>query len=181
PLTRAALANAAGGAQQQISELGVAALHEAEKYIGIKEDPPHSNQTQFGAWFGANGVAWCNIFVSYCFVKGANYVIASDFKGGRGAGIYAGKGCAYVPTTEAWLRATGMWLGRVPPLPGDIVIYNWDGGEADHIGIVSKHLGNGEFEAIEGNTSFGNDSNGGEVMRRVRNLLQVNGFGRVLV
>jgi hypothetical protein len=74
-----------------------------------------------------------------------------------------------------------MWFGRVPPLPGDIAIYNWDGGEPDHIGIVARYLGNGDFEAIEGNTAIGNDSNGGEVMRRVRNLLQVDGFGRVTV
>ena len=26
-----------------------------------------SNRTMFGEWFGVNSVAWCNIFVSYCF------------------------------------------------------------------------------------------------------------------
>jgi hypothetical protein len=181
PMTRAALAAAQGPVQPQPSELGIAALAEAVKYIGVKEDPPSSNKTQFGVWFGVNGVAWCNIFVSYCFAKGSNYIIANQFKGGHGAGVYAGKGCSYVPTTEAWLRATGMWSGRVNPLPGDIAIYNWDGGDPDHIGIVSKYIGNGNFEAIEGNTAIGNDSNGGEVMRRVRNLTQVDGFGRVIV
>ena len=45
--------------------------------------------------------------------------------------------------------------------------------------LYSKYLGGGDFEAIEGNTSAGNDSNGGEVMRRVRNLTQVDGFGRI--
>ena len=180
PLTREALQTLQAGAQAQSSPIGLAALTEAAKYIGIKEEPPSSNKTPFGVWFGVDGVAWCNIFVSYCFAKGANYIIASNFAGGHGAGIYAGKGCSYVPTTEAWLRATGMWLGRVAPLPGDIVIYNWDGGEPDHIGIVSKYIGNGDFEAIEGNTSVGDDSNGGEVMRRVRNLTQVDGFGRVV-
>lgn len=180
PLTRAALQTVQAGAQAQSSQLGLAALAEAAKYLGVKEQPASSNKTPFGVWFGVDGVAWCNIFVSYCFAKGANYIIASNFTGGHGAGIYAGKGCSYVPTTEAWLRATGMWIGRVAPLPGDIVIYNWDGGEPDHIGIVSKYLGNGDFEAIEGNTAVGDDSNGGEVMRRVRNLTQVDGFGRVV-
>jgi hypothetical protein len=61
-----------------------------------------------------------------------------------------------------------MWLGRVPPIPGNIAIYNRDGNEADHIGIVSRYLGNDEFEAIEGNTSIGRDSDGGEVMRRAQ-------------
>jgi len=180
PQTRAAIQTAQAGTRGQSSPLGLAALAEAAKYIGIQEAPPNSNRTPFGVWFGVDGVPWCNIFVSYCFARGANYVLADDFKGGRGAGIYAGKGCSYVPTTEAWLRATGMWLGRVAPAPGDIAIYNWDGGEPDHIGIVAQYLGNGEFEAIEGNTGIGNDSNGGQVMRRVRHLVQVNGFGRVL-
>ena len=177
--TLAALQTARPGAEPRPSPLGLAALAEAVKHVGVKEEPPDSNKTPFGVWFGVDGVAWCNTFVSYCFARGANYIIANGFTGG--AGVYPGKGCTYVPTTEAWLRATGMWLGRVPPLPGDIAIYNWDGGEPDHIGIVARYLGNGDFEAIEGNTAIGNDSNGGEVMRRVRNLLQVDGFGRVTV
>jgi hypothetical protein len=182
PRTRDALETATvGQAVVTASELGVAALAEAAKHIGTKEQPAGSNKTEFGVWFGVNGVAWCNIFVSYCFAVGANYIIVDNFKGGHGAGIWAGKGCAYVPTTEAWLRATGMWIGRATPMAGDIAIYNWNGGEADHIGIVSKNLGGGAFEAIEGNTSVGNLSNGGEVMRTRRHLTQVNGFGRVLV
>jgi Putative peptidoglycan binding domain/CHAP domain len=157
------------------SSLGQKALVEAAKHIGKKERPMNSNRTQFGRWFGIDGVAWCNTFVSFCFAKGANYTICQGF---RGAGVYA-KGCTYVPTTEAWLRATGMWRGRTSPLPGDIAIFNWDGGVPDHIGIVEEYLGGGKFHAIEGNTSFGNDSNGGQVMRRLRYLTQVNGFGRV--
>jgi hypothetical protein len=131
----------------------------------------------FGEWYGVDGVAWCNIFVSYCFSVGAKYTICDGF---RGAGVKAGKGCAYVPTTEAWLRATGLWVGRTEPLPGDIAIYNWDGkGIPEHIGIVEASLGNGQFTAIEGNTSVGNDSNGGAVMRRTRKIVQVDGFGRI--
>jgi hypothetical protein len=113
--------------------------------------------------------------VSYCFHNGAEYTICEGFKG---AGVYA-KGCTYVPTTEAWLHATGMWKGRTEPLPGDIAIYNWHGGLPDHIGIVEEYLGGGKFNAIEGNTGIGNDANGGEVMRRQRYFSDVDGFGRV--
>ncbi len=112
--------------------------------------------------------------MSYCFSAGAGYTLCRGF---RGAGVTA-KGCAYVPTTEAWLRATGQWLGRVDPEPGDIAIYNWDGGPPDHIGIVESG-GDGGFTAVEGNTAVGADSNGGEVMRRERTLDDVDGFGRV--
>jgi len=175
PTTRAALATSGTVPQATPSARGRAALAEALKHLGVKETPPGSNRTPFGAWFGVDGVAWCNIFVSYCFSVGASYTITSGF---AGPGVYP-KGCTYVPTTEAWLRVAGMWLGRVEPQPGDIAIYNWDGGEADHIGIVESYLGNGSFTAIEGNTELANDSNGDQVMRRTRNLKQVNGFGRV--
>jgi cell wall-associated NlpC family hydrolase len=154
---------------------GELALAEAIKYIGIKEKPMNSNRTQFGKWFGVDGVPWCNIFVSYCFKNAAEKVIG---RGGRGAGIYS-NGCTYVPTTEGWLRSTGQWVGRSEPKPGDIAIFNWDGGVPDHIGIVEKYLGGGRFSCIEGNTSVGNDSNGGQVMRRERRLTQVDGFGRI--
>jgi len=183
PETWAALlavaAPAGGGAPPDArpsSAIGREALIEASKHIGKKESPPGSNKTEFGAWYGQDGVPWCNIFVSYCFQVGAGYTICDGFKG---AGVKPGKGCAYVPTTEAWLRATGMWIGRVEPQPGDIAIFNWDGGAPDHIGVVEQNLGGGRFTTIEGNTSVGNDSDGGEVMRRQRQITQVDGFGRV--
>jgi peptidoglycan hydrolase-like protein with peptidoglycan-binding domain len=160
---------------RKASTLGQLALAESLKELGAKESPANSNKNKFGKWFGVDGVAWCNIFVSYCFHNGAQYTICEGF---RGAGVYA-KGCTYVPTTEAWLHATGMWKGRTEPLPGDIAIYNWHGGLPDHIGIVEEYLGGGKFNAIEGNTGVGNDANGGEVMRRLRYFSDVTGFGRV--
>lgn len=154
---------------------GLKALHEALKHLGVKESPASSNKTKFGVWFGVDGVPWCAIFMSYCFTIAAGVTLCKGFKG---AGVFP-KGCAYVPTVEAWLRATGQWIGAAAPQPGDIAIYDWDGGVADHIGIVESYLGGGKFTAIEGNTSVGNDSDGGEVMRRDRYLSQVHGFGRL--
>jgi putative peptidoglycan binding protein/CHAP domain-containing protein len=167
PRTRAALAKARPQPSDRGGTIGRRALAEARRWLGTAEDPPGSNRTRFGAWFGLDGVPWCNIFVSYCFAVGAGYRIAAGF---HGAGCTA-RGCAYVPTTEAWLRATGMWLGRVEPLPGDIAIYNWDGGPPDHIGIVESAAGS-SFAAIEGNAD-------GAVARRERALADVDGFGRV--
>jgi hypothetical protein len=174
PGTRAALAEAEPRTPTAGSAPGRKALVEAGRWLGTREQPPGSNRTPFGAWFGLDGVPWCNIFVSYCFAVGAGYTIAAGF---HGAGCST-RGCAYVPTTEAWLRATGMWVGPVEPHPGDIAIYNWDGGEPDHIGIVEQGDGS-SFTAIEGNTALGADSNGGEVMRRDRTLDDVDGFGRI--
>jgi hypothetical protein len=174
PETRSALARAAPQPPAAGSRIGRRALAEASRWIGTKEQPAGSNRTPFGAWFGVDGVPWCAIFVSYCFAVGAGYTIARGF---RGAGCTA-RGCAYVPSVEAWLRATGMWLGRTTPQPGDIAVYNWDGGPPDHIGIV-EGAGHGSFTAIEGNTSPSSDANGGEVMRRSRTIDEVDGFGRV--
>lgn len=161
--------------KRRAGRYGEPALAEALKHLGKKERPVNSNRTEFGRWFGVDGVPWCAIFVSYCFLEGADYVLARRF---RGAGVYE-KGCTYVPTVEAWLRVSGQWRGRTSPRPGDIAIFNWDGGVADHIGIVERYLGGGQFLCVEGNTSYGNNSNGGEVMRRTRYVSQVNGFGRV--
>jgi peptidoglycan hydrolase-like protein with peptidoglycan-binding domain len=181
PETRAALRAAKKPPQplpivRKPSSIGQKALDESLKHLGVKESPANSNRTKFGKWFGVDGVPWCNIFVSHCFLNGAKYVICAGYKG---VGVYA-KGCTYVPTTEGWLRATGMWKGRTEPLPGDIAIYNWHGGAPDHIGIVEEYLGGGRFNAIEGNTGIGNDANGGEVMRRLRYVSDVDGFGRVV-
>jgi hypothetical protein len=160
------------------SSPGLAAFAEATKYLGAKEDPPNSNETQFGLWYGVNGVPWCNIFVSYCFVHGAGFVICDGFVG---PGVKAGKGCAYVPTTEKWLRACGLLLPKTQqPQQGDIVIYNLYGTGIDHIGIVSQPLDQLTFLAVEGNTSTSNDSNGGAVMLRKRRMAQVSSFGRIV-
>ena len=64
-----------------------------------------------------------------------------------------------------------MWLGRTTPQPGDIAVYNWDGGPPDHIGIVESPDGS-SFAAIEGNAD-------GVVARRERAMTDVDGFGRV--
>jgi hypothetical protein len=178
PHTRAALEKAKPGKRPRHAggSIGRKALAEALRHLGTRESPAGSNRTPFGRWFGVDGVPWCNIFVSYCFRQGAGYTIC---KGHHGAGVYE-KGCTYVPTTEAWLRSAGMWLGRTTPRAGDLAIFNWDSvGVPEHIGIVEKSLGGGRFSCIEGNTALGNDSNGGEVMRRLRYVSNVDGFGRV--
>ena len=62
--------------------------------------------------------------------------------------------------------------------PGDVVIYDFPGGAStDHCGIVES-VSADYVTAIEGNTAAGNDSNGGEVMRRTRPLSQVVGAVR---
>ncbi len=158
-----------------VAAAGIRALAVARRNLGIREVPPGSNRTPFGEWFGENGVPWCAIFVSYCFAEGAGVILG---RGHRGAWA---KGMSSVPLLEAWLRDTGHWLGPGElPRAGDIVVFNWDGGVPDHVGIVERRLADGRVRTIEGNTAFGNDSDGGQVMRRLRPMSMVEGCGRIV-
>jgi len=134
------------------------ALASAQTFIGTKESPYGSNRQLFGAWYYMNGVAWCAIFASYCFVVGAGDT--RTFK--RGARY------SYCPTIayEATKRMNGLSLTSAP-IPGDLVLYDWDGGGFDHVGIFES--GNSQkWTAVEGNTSGRSFSNGGTVARCVR-------------
>ncbi len=148
---------------------GHAALAEARRHLGYCESPPGSNRTTFGRWFGLDGVPWCAIFVSYCFAVGAGVVLG----GGRS---YL-RGMASVPLLEEWLRDTDQWLST-GPAPGDLVLFDWDGGAPDHVGLVER-AGHGGLVTIEGNTAVGNDVDGGSVMRRERPAQGVVGYGRL--
>ena len=151
---------------------GRRALAEALRHVGVRESPPGSNRTMFGRWFGVDGVPWCAIFASYCFDVGAGVVLC---RGWHGAGV-GPRGVAYVPTLAAWLKADGRWMDQAQP--GDLVVFDWDGGLPDHVGIVIRAHGD-QLQTVEGNTGIGNDSDGGEVMRRERRFEQAAGFGRL--
>jgi hypothetical protein len=126
----------------------------------------------FGRWFGVDGVPWCAIFASYCFDVGAGVVLC---RGWHGAGV-GPRGVAYVPTLAAWLKATNRVVDA--PQPGDLAVFDWDGGVPDHVGIVIRPDGQ-SVHTVEGNTGVGNDSDGGEVIRRTRSLRYVTVFGRI--
>jgi len=151
---------------------GRQALAEALRHVGVRESPPGSNRTMFGRWYGADGVPWCAIFVSYCFDVGAGVVLC---RGWHGAGV-GPRGVAYVPTLSAWLTATGRVVDEAAP--GDLAVFDWNGGMPDHVGIVVRAHGGG-VETVEGNTAVGDDSDGGEVMRRFRPRRHVALYGRV--
>jgi hypothetical protein len=150
-------------------EPGLAALAEARRHLGYHESPPGSNRTMFGRWFGLDGEPWCAIFVSYCFAVGAGVIL--------GGGRSFTHGVASVPQLEAWLRETRCWRTRAPAR-GDIVLFDWDGGAPDHVGIVER-VGGGRVGTIEGNTGVASNTDGGAVMRRSRPTKAVVGYGRL--
>lgn len=136
---------------------GIKIVDVAMKEIGYSETPKNSNKTKFGEWFGLNGVAWCGIFVSWCFDK-AGFPLGN---------IGYRKGYAGCSTAVAHYAKTGEITKN--PIKGDIVFLDFNGDKKyDHTGIFIEKIDNEHFWAIEGNTALGNDSNGGMVMRRKR-------------
>lgn len=130
--------------------------------VGYSETPPNSNKTKYGKWFGLDGLAWCGMFVSWVYHR---------------AGLPLGRigylrGFAGCQTAVAYYRKRGELV--TDPQPGDIVFFDFNGdGRHDHTGIYVKKISATQFEAIEGNTSLTNQSNGGTVMRRTRSLKNV--------
>lgn len=130
----------------------------AEKEIGYTEIPANSNKTKYGKWFGFDGVAWCAIFVSWVYDKAGKPL----------PNIGWTKGMAGCPVAVAFFKKKNMITTN--PVAGDIVFFDWNlDGRFDHVGIFVRQIDNKTFETIEGNTSMTNQSNGGQVMRRVRN------------
>jgi hypothetical protein len=130
----------------------------AEKELGQIEKPLNSNKTKYGKWFGYDGVPWCGIFVSWCYSAAGFSLPKIGFT----------KGFAGCQTAVSYFKKNNQITNN--PISGDIVFFDWNkDGRYDHTGIFVKWLNDNEFETIEGNTSIGNDSNGGVVMIRKRN------------
>lgn len=139
---------------------GLAVIETAKKYIGVKESPPGSNKVVFNDRFYMGkpygiGAAWCGTFVSECFIEAGCPLGPIDYTRGFA-------GCPYaVSHASKWGKIVTI------PQPGDVVFFDWNGdGKFDHTGIFIQDLGGGLFRSIEGNTSLGNNSDGGEVMIR---------------
>jgi peptidoglycan hydrolase-like protein with peptidoglycan-binding domain len=138
---------------------------------GTKEFPAGSNKTEYGQWYGLDGVKWCAIFVSYIYYHAGNPLEQVD-------SVHGYQSCQ--SGYNYWKR-----IGRLTkdPQPADIVLYDWDGdGICDHTGIFVGWVdaAKTKFEAWEGNTTQGNDSDGGEVMLQTRHKSMVRAFASPL-
>lgn len=139
---------------------GLKIVKEAEKELGYIEEP--GNKTKFGKWFGFDSVPWCGMFVSWCYFKAGFPLGNIGFK----------KGFAGCQTAVEYFEKNGKIVNT--PVPGDIVFFDWNGdGRYDHTGIFVRRINAAMFETIEGNTSFSNQSNGGQVMLRERKYKNV--------
>ena len=146
------------------------ALDHAKSQLGVKENPAGSNWSpiikNYLASTGLNypkppGVPWCAAFVCWCYEKAG---LKLTFPNRASVGYF-----------ELWALAHGYLVDR--PYRGDVVCYRFDEDNwPDHIGIIERVLAVrwsgrtfvGLIRTIEGNTSAGNDANGGQVQRRIR-------------
>lgn len=159
---------AAAAAAAEKGKLRLAALKRARGEIGTKEKPAGSNRVLYSVWYGVIG-PWCAMFVTWTYVLSGSKVFKRGSK------------WAYVPYIKSACHTPGSGVTRtVDPQPGDLVLYDWDNdGEPDHIGEFEKWIDRaaGHFQAVEGNTSAGNNSNGGQVQERAdRYLSEVDSF-----
>jgi peptidoglycan hydrolase-like protein with peptidoglycan-binding domain len=149
--------------------LRVKALENLSAHLGAKEFPPNSNRVSWASeWYGVIG-PWCAMAVTRAYVDAGSKAFERA------------KRYAYCPFIVADARAGRNNLTLASdPKPGDLVLYDWDrDGVADHVGLFERWRSFSEFDAIEGNTAVGNDSNGGEVMRRTRTRSLVIAFVHV--
>jgi len=99
----------------------------AMSQLGIHETPDGSNWGPVAKYLGAAGIggpgAWCAAFVTWDLLD-------SGFRRAQLPG-----NPAWVPAWEDWGRKHSLLVPARESRLGDLWIWNWDGGQADHIGL----------------------------------------------
>lgn len=130
--------------------------------IGTKEGK--NNDNKYGKAYGWNNVAWCVIFVWWCFLEA-----------GAPGLFYGGKKTASCTAVYKWAKSAGLLVSATNARAGDLVLFKFSSNPPDHIGIVES-AGSSRITTIEGNTSSGNSgsqANGDGVYRRYRYPSQI--------
>lgn len=147
----------------------------AASQIGYSRWSDPQQGTKYGRWYAEythdayyarNGVPYCDMFVSWVLNQAGQ--------------ACAGFPSAYCPYALAAARRAGLAVAYKDAKAGDIVFFDWDGGETDHVGIIELNKGS-YYQTIEGNTSggvVGSQGNGGVVARRTRGLSVICGVIR---
>lgn len=151
-------------------------LAEAAKWVGyLEKDSSTSladftknagdrNFTYFADWLSnnvskkiyANGNAWCDTFIDFCFCRALGIPRAKELLIGWSA---------YTPSSAQLYKSKNQWYSS--PLPGDIIFFQNEK-RIYHTGIVYK-ADQKQVYTIEGNTSVSNNTvieNGGAVARK---------------
>lgn len=137
----------------------------ATKFANAAYKEGKGNDSLFGKWYGANGVAWCAMFVSYCVNKaGAGSLVAAQTK----------KGFASCTAAVLWFKKSKRLVAPARAKPGDIAFMCFTGRKTfDHVGIViSNDVKAKVLHTVEGNTvnpnGTGDQVNGDGVYYKTR-------------
>lgn len=128
------------------------------------------DMSKYNNYIYANGYAWCDTFVDWCFMKafGANEALK----------ILHGWS-AYTPTSAGYYKNAREWYTK--PNVGDQIFFKDNSGTICHTGIVYKVDATYVY-TVEGNTSSksGVVANGGAVEKKKYNLnySRIAGYGR---
>lgn len=145
----------------------------AKAQIGVKENPPDSNNVLYNTWYYGREVRdtastkypWCMAWCMWCCYKAE---VPLPIKTAS---------CSALMNAA---KNAGMWFTSGYQ-PGDITIYDFSGkrSTASHCGIVEEIIPDYGVRAIEGNTSIsGSQSNGGMVCRKDRHSKFIIGVVR---
>ena len=109
--------------------------------------------TKYGRWYadfvgepyyGESGVPFCAMFVTWVMVHA----------GARGCTCTSDNPRAYCPYIVDDGYRAGRVVSEYDAEPGDIILFDWDGGVSDHVGIVVENHGS-YVTTIEGNVDGG--------------------------
>ncbi len=144
------------------------ALAQAAHWDGYVEEPPGSNNTEFGRWYGVNPDYWCAMYVSRVF-----------FDAGLPLPASTSKGFAYTPQGAKWFMDNQRFVGPSAPIaPGMVVFYYYPSKKRiAHVGIVADVIDSQHFHAWEGNTDAAGGRTGGRVIKQTRSRSTVGAHG----
>ena len=130
----------------------------AAREIGYCRDK--SGHNTFGEWFGLDYQPYCMEFVQWVYHQ---------------AGLDLPYKTASCGALLRWYKEHQPECVTGNPIPGCIVIFDFPSTayDTDHTGLFVK-VSDNKITTIDGNTSGGNDSNGGWVQQRTRKLSYAN-------
>lgn len=140
--------------------------------VGIKESPPNSNNVKYNTWFYGKPVSgkeysWCMVLMSWGLFNIGKPLVKIKDSDNKLVNFGYAKGAAGCSTALQVFKQLGWIIAIENAQRNDLVFYDWDGnGAFDHVEAFMNKLGSNTFETIGGNTSIGNNSDGGEVLRR---------------
>jgi hypothetical protein len=144
----------------------------AQAFLGVKESPAGSNNVSFNTNYYGRAVSgveypWCATFLWDVFRLA-----------GESALFYGGGRTASCTALMNYAKKNGAFHSA-DYRRGDLALFNWAGKTdvAEHVGLITE-AGADVVLTIEGNTSLGDSSNGGEVMARVRSVGMLIGVYR---